>query len=656
MKNRKHQALINFRMSLLCAVFIFFSTPIFVHSKSPVASGSGASIEMLSYSELMQLSHEKRVAYISGVRAILVDLSKRKDGRFSDSSPVAPSKLRSWLKGLESQFPEAFAQEPSASTSIFCSQDDSCRDAMKSCFEANQTVTWSSSMNSYICDTKRAFSGSFSTAVSVERRAVLWNEFQQNFKNPRTFGPKAVLKATSDSISETRAKLQRGLADSKVILGLPRAPRSSQYGLDNAPLGPIAKNSVADYVNAMATDNPTKYGCVSKHQTIGTGSQITRPCPESIETRIAKDFENIRAKENLIELSPRVAPAVAQAVAPKVAPEVAAEVAAEVPMASRTQPIQLLPPSGPVSLSVPETPSVETPPSADEKDIVVSRKISRDEIQALLEQKLNPNRVCEAESEKQGGVPMHLVTIPGKDYRYCMTDEAQRLYEGKKLTLDENDTGKPPTILANENVSQPKKPKARAPSAANGKPGQTNLSCAPVPEVCGDTKSVRSKIFQGELSCVFAGMISQLDPQNRKCAAVTEFKLDSATYKCDSGQTMCNPLLFGTVSSTKAICIGRGSDATAQCSKLSSPRDTERFLNRNETGLQNKWDDFRSQFAKVCQPDSVQAKFHCNECNIMRERLFALHARILSDPCGSRTTGDGAVDGRIRIRSTPTTR
>jgi hypothetical protein len=116
---------------------------------------------------------------------------------------------------------------------------------------------------------------------------------------------------------------------------------------------------------------------------------------------------------------------------------------------------------------------------------------------------------------------------------------------------------------------------------------------------------------------------------------------------------MCNPLLFGTVSSATPICVGRGSDATLQCSKLSSPRDAEKFINRNAAGLLEKWDGFREALRNICDLDTASAKFHCAECNVMRSRVFEINARVLSRPCGSRSTGTDAIGGRIQNQSGP---
>lgn len=560
---------------------VFFGSPAFV---------SASEVEVLSYSELMQLSYENRVAYVSGVREILVELSKKKNGRISDSSPGESSKLRSWLEGLDRQFPEVKAQEPEASTSIFCNQDKACGEALASCFEINQTVIWSAGTKSYICDSKKIYPRNLGTGLSMERRARLFAEYQRSFKNPKTF--------KASSVAE-KSQLNRDLFDVKPLFGQPRATRPVQFGLGQAPLGSLATSTISGYVNAMAADNPRKYGCISKHQTLGTSSEVTEACSEAVEAKIARDFKVVLEKSDMVNLS----------------------------LADRTprdQPIELKPLAAPV----------EIPPVAETTIENISETTAQGIPPSLSE---TAHQRSHSESEN----------APAKS-RELSEAEIQTL-------LDRAMTAEAPRDQAAAAGAPQSAPKSRSKPASISIP-KSKHACAPVPENCGDTKSVRSKIFQGELSCIFGGMVSRFDSQNRKCQAVTEFKLDSTTYRCASGQTMCNPLLFGTVSASKAICIGRGHDATAQCSKLSAPRDAERFLNRNETGLQNKWDDFRTQFANVCKPDTVQAKFHCAECNIMRARLFELHARILSNPCGSRTAGEGAVDGRIRIRSGPTTR
>lgn len=200
------------------------------------------------------------------------------------------------------------------------------------------------------------------------------------------------------------------------------------------------------------------------------------------------------------------------------------------------------------------------------------------------------------------------------------------------------------------NAAKAHRTKKRAVTAA---PDLSKFTCAPKPDVC----EAREKVYQGKLACVFAGMVSKLDSKNRKCEAITEFKLGSASYKCSSGQTMCNPLLFGTVSETKPICVGRGNNVTEQCGKISSAHDAEVFLNRNESGLQNRWDEFRTAMANICKPGTIEAKFHCVECNVMKSRIFELHAKLVGDPCKTgASTFDNAIQSRIKSRSAPTSK
>ncbi|MDX9732053.1 MAG: hypothetical protein RBT63_09810 [Bdellovibrionales bacterium] len=114
---------------------------------------------------------------------------------------------------------------------------------------------------------------------------------------------------------------------------------------------------------------------------------------------------------------------------------------------------------------------------------------------------------------------------------------------------------------------------------------------------------------------------------------------------------MCNPLLFGAVNSTTAICVGRGKNITEQYSKISTARDAHRFLNRDVAGLQERWDEFKAGMQKVCQSGTIQAQFHCAECNIMRKRLFELHSRVVQDPCREGESLMDGVDRTIRSKS-----
>ena len=221
-----------------------------------------------------------------------------------------------------------------------------------------------------------------------------------------------------------------------------------------------------------------------------------------------------------------------------------------------------------------------------------------------------------AVSEAKTSAPLEIVGAEPKSEDYKMVD-----------------SGTSESQAAATATTRPAPPVSTANSAA------MKLSCAPKIEKCEAPAKFRAEVAQPEQPCVFAGMVSKFDSRNRRCEPVVAFSVGDLSLKCASGQTMCNPLLFGTVNSTTPICIGRGQDATLQCSKLSAPRDAERFFNRDVAGMQNNWDEFRSKLSKVCGSGPSQ-KFHCNECNILNTRLFELEVRVIGKNvrCTGRTT------------------
>lgn len=304
----------------------------------------------------------------------------------------------------------------------------------------------------------------------------------------------------------------------------------------------------------------------------------------------------------------------------------------------------------PIALRRPSQPSPGTLPVKDQ----ISRRYKPEEMTEYLQRRENPNQLCIAEAQRLGVGPMDLVSIDGTRDRFCMTKEAEDLYRAGQLVLPD-DQPQASTGALPDSPSQAESPKQKSDKNSD-RNTEKNYSCRPKPDICEAPTSRRDQIITGNIPCVFAGMLSQFDSRNRRCQPQTEFSVGDKKYTCASGQTMCNPLLFGTQNSTTAICIGRSQNATQLCSKLSSSRDAEKFLNRNETGLQEKWNDFRKGFAETCKPGSPQAKFHCQECSIMKIRLFDLHARLLKDPCSGDASGSAEVDARIKQRSGGTSR
>jgi len=234
----------------------------------------------------------------------------------------------------------------------------------------------------------------------------------------------------------------------------------------------------------------------------------------------------------------------------------------------------------------------------------IEKRVTAAEIQAALEKGQEQNSVCSK------GYSLHGVFKEGEENEfYCMTAAAAAKIERDK--------------------SKPIKSTRR------------NVRCEVPQTVCGDPSKDREQIFQGKLPCVIAGMISQLDSQNRRCQPV----MSAGDLKCsEQGQSICNPLLFGTRHDGSPVCVGRGQSVTKQCAELSSTLDVNRYLASGPAGVQERWDEFKRNLSSLCQAGTVQARFHCQECNVMRQRLAEIHARYgFGCSADSSATGDEVV-------------
>ncbi len=587
-------------------------------------------INLLTYSELMQLPAEKRVQYIEDVQKMLTEISKS-PGRFSDSDPQSRSRLKVWLELMQTQINSAQAADDGIPR---CEHEATgkCSTAMAKCDQKDFDVKWDG--KAYVCDTsKKIVRGNLNRQDSFVERQKGRNDPRVEANStkevlPVQIGTTAVPEASVPTF--TGGVATRGLVLNK------RAPSAT----------------IEDYVRVQSESGSLP--CRSVHQSASpAGSRELPECTPAGEAAIKSAFEKQQSKIGAIlsatagessAPSPSAKPLVAELAAAVAAPVPVAEPAAAAeavtaPFASGTASFPVAPPVKIVALEIAGSPVKTTGKE-------ISPEISQDEIRKLLLEKRHPEFLCIEEAKKAGTGKMNLVEFEGTNRRYCMTEKGEQLYRSKKWRPKGVDDRLPSSREELAAISG--KPKAPAPAA-------TALSCAPKPVVCPDPKVSKAQAFAGNQKCVFAGMLSKLDNRNRKCEAILEFKLSDATYKCDAGQAMCNPLLFGSVSPTKPICVGRGQDATLQCSKLSSARDAEKFINRNTAGLQEKWDEFGRELKSLCKADTVSAKFHCAECNIMQMRIFEMNARAIAsakgDPCSPASIGTDAVGARIKSRS-----
>ncbi len=610
------------------SLFILTVLLMFLTGLSPATRAmAGEAVELLSYTELSALPLEKRIQYVEGVREILMDLSRNKNGRFSDSNPEARSRLKAWLDSLDSIFPEAKAQ------SMKCGANAACSIAFNKCFgDYTRGVKWNPGDDSrpghYECGAKldgSVASSKIPTSVILQQTedpqfsTVAQTRGFMRLKPPGSDIKTKVSLPTGES-SDTYPVEPPGEVQSTALSGIPlvipgKAGPSGEASETVAAAAPPPKprrtasefigqftgrppkaakeafipslDTLAKYLGTNAIDAEV-HKCLSKERTMsaGPGTENFPACSDSKEALIAAQFAEYRKRSPFGDAPSN--------------PEPAKPAIVIKPAVATTSPV-------------------------------------------------TPARVPDSESLAPNETAIK-IQLPIGDVEE-QEAKARRPLEAQKETPQVGAQDAPEAVAAKPAA----KPSDKSTNALAARL-KSKYTCAPTPETCDDPEKSRSQIFQGNLPCVFAGMVSDLDSKNRRCQAVTSFEVGEHKLSCASGQTMCNPLLFGTVNATTPICIGRGQNATVQCSKLSAPRDAERFLNRNIAGLQDKWDDFREKFKKVCEPGTIQAKFHCVECNVMRLRLFELHARILSSPCGSRTTGESAVDARIRIRSAPSTK
>lgn len=591
--------------------------------------------DLLSYSELMRLPHAKRVAYIEGVRKILIELSKDPEARFSDSDPRARSKLKVWLEFLNQNFTdEALASSPNLQ---LCLTSNQCKSALRSCFEQNQGIIWQESVGTYRCNPAEKVGaktqGANSVFSKVDEQAFL--QYAESIADPRgRTNADAPVGQTGASVANnptgtTSGTVRGGGADPAIqITGPVEVSRPQFFNSSPPKLTGSQARTIQEYVELLATGKIVgkRYTCRSKHQNRtlknDSGEAIDHSnfpkCTEDQEGRIQALFDRVNSGRLPLFAPGETAPSIlpANAVAETFQPASEAVQAAAFPVAP---------------------PPVQTS--------TFGRRISRQEIQPYLDERKSPDVICESERQVLGDG--ELVFIPmdaAGSFGRCMSETNAKLFQAGSIERHPSDSvpTAPPSSRPSVGAAPPQPPAALAPFA----------KCAPKPESCGDRESVRKAYYQGNLPCVFAGMISNLDGQNRRCQAVTSYKVGDENLKCDVGQAMCNPLLFGTVlgsSPTKAICVGRGQDVTSQCGKLSNARDAELFINRNAAGLQEKWDEFKEKLESVCKSETISAKFHCQECNVMKHRLFELHAKLVGNPC--ETTLEQGIKTRIQIRS-----
>ncbi len=627
------------------AVFLALATVLFQLIAVPSSADSG---QLLSYAELMRLPRDQRTAYIQGVRNILIELSKNPDAKFSDVDPGKRSRLKAWLEFIDSQVIAADARESQETGSPkTCSENRQCEVALRDCFlKKSSLVKWNASSGVYECDTSRPIGSLRAMSAMGDMDDVLRRiargpdpQFSKEVAPVIRLGRPRPQVDSEPPRSSTAAAAVPLPGEAEVIRVRPRADTNrALFGNSRKSL-----ESISGYAEEVARGRVSGLRCRSKFLPQASTAEsrdwsALSECTEAQESKLQEKFESQRSPvlKALAEPPPSDAP-------PAAAPIAAAPAVAEARPVSPGGALD----SRPLTLA-------ETRPRPEH-----GRKIMRSEIQPFIDRRENPDKVCEAERSTLGdGKLVFVPTAQGEAHGYCMTESNYERYKNGDFDPDrtEQEAASPPAGSRGLAASE----RAGDATGAVGRAWDLNskfAACAPKPQTCESRETIRKLYYQGNLPCVFAGMVSSLANGNRRCQAVTEYKIGDKTLKCETGQTMCNPMLFGTVLGSNPetpICVGRGQAVTEQCGKISNARDAELFLNRNVSGLQDKWDEFKRGLENTCKEGSVSAKFHCHECNLMNQRLFELHARLVKNPC--ETGVDDGVRSRIKDRSAPTAR
>ena len=554
----------------------FTATAIFF--TAAISSANGPQTELLTFSELQRLSPAERVRYIKEVRDLLIELSVSRDGRFSDSDPVAlRPKLKVWLDFANELASEAKAEsvdsvEAPIEKNERCASSPDCVAAAKLCYGLGQKLYWDTQHFDCTESLPQIFLKS-PGSTDLDK----FDLFITKLPNPRIKPVEAMkmqLKSTNfSSVTDESSRTSGSVSNTPALAG---------YGA----------RDIGDFVHIGIERNNPVVRCRSKHQFMNFPQTTSWPeCTEAQELEIAAAYKKVQPPPAVLR------PVVSLADNPPPAAIIIRE----------NQPPESTQAAVDTSSTTPETPPranrLKGPPG-------IEKRVTAAEIQAALSEGKEQNSVCSK------GYSLHGVFKEGEENEfYCMTDAAAAKIERAK--------------------SKPIK-------------SARNIRCDVPRTTCGDPSKDREHIFQGKLPCVIAGMISQLDSRNRRCQPV----MSSGDLKCsDQGQSICNPLLFGIRHDGLPVCVGRGQSVTKQCAELSSTLDVNRYLTSAPAGIQERWDEFKRGLGSLCQSGTVQARFHCSECNIMRQRLAEIHARY-----GFGCNADSSATGDELVRSSKSPR
>ncbi len=257
----------------------------------------------------------------------------------------------------------------------------------------------------------------------------------------------------------------------------------------------------------------------------------------------------------------------------------------------------------------------------------------------LVKQQLKKNRPVVVASKPSSKTARVRTQAPVPSARIQLTPSGEADWESAS-----GETGAgTPVAASSEEVTEVRSPELR--------------TCEPKAQVTCDADAIedarRRYVSDSNPDCIYAGSVVGYEggvKRSFKCEPPRSFCFGSSSCRSDSGEAMspafscgmkgvlCNPLLFGVQSDGKTpFCVDRTANATLSCEARSS-EDPEavQILDSEHAGVREAWDEFAGRLNQLCEGNATAKTLHCEECQVIRERLFKLNAAARDvETCGA---------------------
>lgn len=209
-------------------------------------------------------------------------------------------------------------------------------------------------------------------------------------------------------------------------------------------------------------------------------------------------------------------------------------------------------------------------------------------------------------------------SAPGISSYNCILDDKTKALQITAKPVRDLDPSKDHAIIEARKAAQTVSP--------------AGLSC--IKDQCTQNEADQELLNQFENSketlCINGMFIAQFNLERKKCPFQDHFSLGKLELSCETGQTMCWPLLAGLKKDGTALCVNQGDVTTRPCNDLKKKlRDSSQWqdvLNdqENDLAIKTVWDEWTKGFTQLCITNQASASYHCHECATMKKNLLAL--------------------------------